>query len=65
MHGEPVPLFFRPFTAALLLGLLGAVVFPFAMSSLWQATELTTLGISLVATVASCPLWLKRPVADM
>jgi hypothetical protein len=53
MHGEPVPLVFRPFTAAILLGLLGAVVFPFAVSGLWQATELTTRGISLVATVLS------------
>jgi biotin transporter BioY len=46
-------LFLRPVTGGFLLGLLGTVVFPFAVSALWQATNLATFGLSGIATFLS------------
>jgi hypothetical protein len=53
MHADPDALLIRPVTGGFLLGLLGAVVFPFAVSGLWQATGLTALGLSGIATLLS------------
>lgn len=53
MNADSELLFFRPVTAGVLLGVLGAVVFPFAVSALWQATGVTTLGLSGIVTVLS------------
>jgi predicted phage tail protein len=53
MDTAPEALFLRPVTGGFLLGLLGAVVFPFAVSALWRATGLTALGLSGVATFLS------------
>jgi hypothetical protein len=53
MDSASEALFLRPVTGGFLLGLLGAVVFPFAVSALWQATGLTALSLSSVATLLS------------
>lgn len=53
MTTNPTVFFFRPFTAGALLGVLGAIVFPVAVSALWQSPGVIAFGISGVATLLS------------
>jgi uncharacterized protein (DUF2062 family) len=52
MTTRPSSVFLRPVVAGFVLGLLGAIILPLALSGLWQASGLVLVG-SFVGTVLS------------